>query len=236
MTMPGVPAATWQIHRAGLVDVNPIARMIAAHRPFIDLDGDGEPDQVLDPEHAGPATRLILSHGALEHGEVWFAREGDEVAAVAVWLPPDAEGLAADLHRVVARELGESTEPDPEPAHAPLRSIVGATAHTLDLMQAHGARRVLILLADAGSVPVDARGDLLADVLAPVIAAELGAGWDVLAVTVDPAQVADLVALGFDEVGQTPLGAASLWLGALRRTDVDTSAEGAEGQAAMATA
>jgi hypothetical protein len=53
-------------------------------------------------------------------------------------------------------------------------------------------------------------------------------------VTVDPAQVADLRALGFAEVATTPLGAASLWLGALRsgrRAEAVAAA-----QAAIATA
>ncbi|MBU5424073.1 hypothetical protein KQI48_15495 [Cellulomonas hominis] len=214
--LPDLDPAAWRVERAGLVDVNPVARMLAEHRPFIDLDGDGQPDEVPHPEHAGPAARLVLSLGALEHGEVWLARQGAEVAAVAVWLPPDADHLAADLHREVTRELGTPPERDPEPAHAPLRSLVGATAHTLALARDSDARRVLTVLADAGRVPGERRAALLADVLAPVLDAEGAAGREVLAVTVDPAQVADLEALGFTEAGRTPLGAATLWLGARR--------------------
>jgi hypothetical protein len=75
---------------------------------------------------------------------------------------------------------------------------------------------VLTVLADAGRVPGERRAALLADVLAPVLDAEGAAGREVLAVTVDPAQVADLEALGFTEAGRTPLGAATLWLGARR--------------------
>ncbi|VTR78857.1 hypothetical protein CHMI_03643 [Cellulomonas hominis] len=233
---PATPGAgtPWEVHRAGLVDVNPIARMIGEHRPFIDLDGDGEPDEVPHPEHAGPATRLVLSHGALEHGEVWFAREGADVSAVAVWLPPDAEHLAADLHRVVGRELGIQPEPPAEPAHAPLRSLVAATAQTLALLQASDARRVLILLSDDGRSAGERRLALLADVLAPVVAEQGADGRDVLAVTVDPAQVADLEALGFTELARTPLGAASLWTGVLPPAGRD--ADRASRQAAVATA
>lgn len=225
------PDEPWQVRRAGLVDVNRIARMIGEHRPFIDLDGDGEPDEVPHPEHAGPATRLVLSLGGLEHGELWFAERGDDVAAVAFWLPPDADHLAQDLHRVISRELDVVPERDPEPAHAPLRSIVGATAQTLSLMRTSDAQRVLILLSDDGRSAGERRRSLLADVLAPVVAEQGAAGRGVLAVTVDPAQVEELTALGFEELERTPLGAASLWLGELRPV-----ARPAVAQAAIATA
>lgn len=225
--------APWHVRRAGLVDVNAIARMIQHHRPFIDLDGDGVPDEVPNPEHAGPAARLVLSHGALEHGEVWFARytgtdAADAIAAVAVWMPPDAEGLAADLYRVVARELDTPAVRDPEPAHAPLRSMVGATAEMLRLMQVAQAERVLIMLSDDGQYAGAERTALLAALLAPVVAAQAEAGRDVLAVTVDPGQIADLLALGFVERGRTPLGAATLWLGALPCQDVRQAATATE--------
>jgi hypothetical protein len=146
-------------------------------------------------------------------------------------MPPDAEHLAGDLHRVVARELGEPADLDPEPAHAPLRSIVGGTAQLLGALSEDESRRVLIMLADAGRTAPEDRRTLLADVLAPVVTAELLDGRSVLAVTVDPEQVADLRALGFGEVRSEPLGAASLWLGAMRPAAVDASA-----QAATATA
>ncbi|WP_158372356.1 hypothetical protein [Cellulosimicrobium cellulans] len=257
----------WRVRRAGLLDVNPLARMIAAHRPFVDLDGDGEPDPGPDPEQAGPATRLMLSLGAMEHGEVWLAdaapagappvdaapagappADGDaaphaavdgpaEVAAVAVWLPPDADRLGADLQRVVTRELGVRVDPHPEPARAPLRAIADATARTLARVRESGAQRVLVLLADDGRASAAQRAALLSDLLAPVAADQGAAGRDVLAVTVDPAQVADLRALGFGEVARTPLGAASLWLGALRAGALATGADApARAQAATATA
>lgn len=222
--------APWRVRRAGLLDVNRIARMVAVHRPFIDLDGDGEPDEVPDPAQAGTATRLVLSLGGLEHGELWFAEQGDDVAAVAFWLPPDAEHLATDLHRVIAQEVGVPLEPAPEPARAPLRAIVGATTHTLALVREADAERVLVLLSDDGRATGEERLALLADVLAPVLRAQ--ADRDVLAVTVDPAQEADLTALGFAELGRTPLGAASLWLGVLRPAGV----RGGAAQAATATA
>lgn len=225
------PAEPWQVRRAGLLDVNRLARMIGEHRPFIDLDGDGEPDEVPHPEHAGTATRLVLSLGGLEHGELWFAEQGDDVVAVAFWLPPDAEHLAQDLHRVISRELDVVPERHPEPAHAPLRSIVGAAAQTLQLMQTADAERVLVLLSDDSRSVGHRRRALLADVLAPVVAEQGAAGRPVLAVTVDPAQVADLTALGFAEVGRTPLGAASLWLGVLGGTSGRAPV-----QAAIATA
>jgi hypothetical protein len=225
------PDLPWRVRRAGLLDVNRIARMIGEHRPFIDLDGDGEPDEVPHPEHAGTATRLVLSLGGLEHGELWIAEQGDDVAAVAFWLPPDADHLAQDLNRVISRELDVAPERDPEPAHAPLRSIVSATARTLTLLQTADAARVLVLLSDDGRSAGERRRALLADVLAPVVADQGAAGRPVLAVTVDPAQVADLTALGFTEVSRTPLGAASLWLG-MRRGD----AVRATAQAAIATA
>lgn len=221
--------AGWHVRRAGLLDVNRIARMVGEHRPFIDLDGDGEPDEVPHPEHAEPATRMVLSLGGLEHGELWLAEpapgagvgagaptgpaDPDGVLAVAVWLPPDTEHLAADLHRVIARELDVVPERDPEPAHAPLRSIVGATSDAMALLRTSPSRRVLVLLADDRRATGERRLDLLGDLLAPVLDEQGGAGRDVLAVTVDPAQVADLRALGFAELGRTPLGAASLWLG-----------------------
>jgi hypothetical protein len=67
-------------------------------------------------------------------------------------------------------------------------------------------------------------------VLAPVVTSELLDGRSVLAVTVDPDQVADLVALGFGEVRTEPLGAASLWLGAMRPVEAAQP-----GQAAIAS-
>jgi len=243
----------WRVRRAGLLDVNPLARMIAAHRPFVDLDGDGEPDPGPDPEQAGPATRLMLSLGAMEHGEVWLADAGAasagapaagaetaaapaEVAAVAVWLPPDADRLGADLQRVVTRELGVRPDQHPEPARAPLQAIAEATARTLALVRESGAERVLVLLADDGRADAAEREALLADLLAPVAAEQAAGGRDVLAVTVDPAQVADLRALGFAEVARTPLGAASLWLGARRSGGPGRDGAPARAQAAIATA
>lgn len=221
----------WQVRRAGLLDVNRLARMVAEHRPFIDLDGDWQPDEVPHPEQAGSATRMVLSLGGLEHGELWLAERGDAVLATAFWLPPDTEHLAADLHRVIARELDVPPVPDPEPAHAPLRSIVGATADALALLRTSPSRRVLVLLSDDRAAAGERRLDLLADLLAPVVDEQGAAGRDVLAVTVDPAQVADLRALGFDELGRTPLGAASLWVG-VRRPGLLV---GAGAQAATAT-
>lgn len=214
----GGPDTGWAVTRAGLLDVNPIARLMQAHRPFIDLDGDGLADQPPDQEQSGPATRLILSLGGLEHGEVWCARAGDdgpeEVAAAAVWMPPDASGLAADLHRVVARELGLPTDPAPEdPARAPLRSILAATSELIAVLRGSSAERMLVMLADDREGP-DRLG-LLAQLLAPVIATELAAGREAFAVTVDPGQVADLTALGFRPVLTAALGAAELWLGAV---------------------
>jgi hypothetical protein len=225
------PEEPWRVRRAGLLDVNRIARMIGEHRPFIDLDGDGEPDEVPYPEHAGTATRLVLSLGGLEHGELWLAEHGEDVVAVAFWLPPDAEHLAQDLHRVISRELDVVPERDREPAHAPLRSIVAATGQTVALMQTADAERVLVLMSDDGRSTGERRRALLADVLAPVVEEQAAAGRPVLAVTVDPAQVADLAALGFAEVHRTPLGAASLWLGVLRGDALPATA-----QAAIATA
>lgn len=207
----------WTVSRAGLVDVNPIARLMADHRPFIDLDGDGLPDEVADPATTAPATRLMLSHGGLEHGEVWCARADDdgprEVAAAAVWMPPDARDLAQDLHRVVARELDVPLHPLPDdPARAPLRSILAATSELIAVLRGSRARRVLIMLSDDREGPD--RLDLLAELLAPVVTAELAAGREAFAVTVDPDQVADLTELGFRPVLSAPLGAAELWLGA----------------------
>ncbi len=212
-----VPDSGWTVTRAGLVDVNPIARLLQAHRPFIDLDGDGLPDDAAHPEQSAPATRLVLSHGGLEHGEVWCARADDdgpvEVAAAAVWLPPEASRLAVDLHRVIARELDLTPDPVTDPAADPLPSIMAATSELIAVLRGSAARRVLIMLADDRDGPD--RLDLLAELLAPVITAELAAGREAFAVTVDPAQVADLTALGFRGVLTAPLGAAELWLGAV---------------------
>ena len=132
---------------------------------------------------------------------------------------------------MISRELDVVPERDPEPAHAPLRSIVAATGRTVSLMQTADAERVLVLLSDDARSTAERRRALLADVLAPVVEEQGAAGRPVLAVTVDPAQVADLTALGFAEVGRTPLGAASLWLGVLRGGALPAPA-----QAAIATA
>ncbi|GIG24804.1 hypothetical protein [Cellulomonas denverensis] len=213
----GRPDTGWTVTRAGLLDVNPIARLMQAHRPFIDLDGDGLPDPLPDEEQAAPATRMILSLGGLEHGEVWCARDGGdgpEVAAAAVWMPPDASGLAVNLHRMMARELGVPADPAPhDPGLAPLPSILTATSELIAVLRGSSAQRVLIMLADDREGP-DRLG-LLAQLLAPVIATELAAGREAFAVTLDPGQVTDLTALGFRPVLTAGLGAAELWLGAV---------------------
>ena len=101
-TPAGTPHVT--VRRARFVDVPGVARLLTADHPVVDLDGDGRPDAPVDPEQLSSATRLVLSHGILEQGEIWVAEDTDGLRAATVWLPP--EGMHAHLEHFDLRPGG----------------------------------------------------------------------------------------------------------------------------------
>src|SRR5690242_3897955 len=81
-------SAGWVIRRAGLVDVPAVARLLGAPTPAEWRRGAGLSEQTLTS-----ATRLVLTHVALDLGEFWVAAEPDgAVRAAVVLLPPGREG------------------------------------------------------------------------------------------------------------------------------------------------
>lgn len=78
----------WTIRRAELVDVPAVARLLGAPTAAEWRNGTGLSDQTLTS-----ATRLVLTHVALDLGQFWVAVEpGDHVRAAVVLLPPGREG------------------------------------------------------------------------------------------------------------------------------------------------
>jgi hypothetical protein len=78
--------ATWTVRRARLVDVPAVARLLGV--PHV-----AHPMMGSSTEAITSATRLILTHVALDLGEFWVAVDGaDRVLAAVVLLPPGETG------------------------------------------------------------------------------------------------------------------------------------------------
>jgi len=102
--------AGWSIRRAELVDVPAVARLLGAPAPTKWLGTVGLSDQTLTS-----ATRLVLTHVALELGEFWVAADPDNhVRAAVVLLPPGRKsGQIMDV--ALRLELGLLPNDLPEP-------------------------------------------------------------------------------------------------------------------------
>ncbi|GMA33275.1 hypothetical protein [Litorihabitans aurantiacus] len=207
---PVTPGIT--VRRGGLVDVNAVVRMLTAGNRHIDIDGDGEPDGPLDPEAAGSAARMALSHVVLDRGDLWVAHDvAGDLQAISVWMPGDVEGVAAELRQVLERELG-TTDPGeaigPSPHVRP--QLMGAMQAVLEQALVLQPRLVLFAVTVAPQVDPAAVVELARAVVAPVVSGD----GDVLAVALDGDRARLLEAVGFAEVAQVPLGADhALWLG-----------------------
>jgi len=100
----------WSVRRAELIDVPAVARLLGAPVPAEWRSGTGLSDQALTS-----ATRLILTHVALEHGEFWVAVDpSGPVRAAVVLLPPGhRSGQIMDV--ALRLELGLLPAARPEP-------------------------------------------------------------------------------------------------------------------------
>lgn len=208
----------WTVRPATLLDVNAVARLLRASSVAIDIDGDGAPDGPSDPAAAEAATRMVLSHVALQDGEVWVAEAEDqfgsrEVVAASVWLPGHSDEHLAHLDGLLRRELLVT---DVAAALGPaenLRVQVEATAIGVMTTIAR-ANPSLVLFAVVVS-PRFTGADMVAiarDVVAPV--RRQRAGQELLAVAIDDERARLLMATGFAEIDRVLLGDLHLvWLG-----------------------
>ena len=141
------------VRRAGFVDVPGVARLLTADHPVVDLDGDGRPDTPVDPEQLSSATRLVLSHGILEQGEIWVAEDADGLLATTVWLPPEVPAFEDELRGVLVREVGVDpldAPPDDEPVRVATRQALGVAQSAIaDALDAVRPRLILVAAAIA---------------------------------------------------------------------------------------
>ena len=211
--------APWTVRPAALLDVNAVARLLRVSAVAIDIDGDGAPDGPADPAAAEAAMRMVLSHVALEDGEVWVAERLEEpsgrreVVAASVWLPGHTDEHLTHLDGLLRRELHLS---DVAQALGPVESLrpqLEATAVGVMTSIAQG-NPALVLFAVVVS-PRFSGADMVAiarDVVAPV--RRQRAGQELLAVAIDDERARLLMATGFAEADRILLGDLHLvWLG-----------------------
>ncbi len=183
-------ARAWSIRRAELVDVPAVSRLLGVpHDPGHPLAGSSD-------EAITSATRLVLTHVALEMGEFWVATDEDEHVLAALVLLPAGEGYADGERTVrlaVRQELGLMLLPRPEQALAAVPE-----PHWL-----------LLPAAPDGTDPI------LADLLAAALPAVEASGMPVLSVQSGMLSPA-LVEAGFAALPARSMssGSAALRLGA----------------------
>jgi hypothetical protein len=159
----------WTIRRAELVDVPAVSRLLGApHDPAHPLSGSSD-------EEITSATRLVLTHVALELGEFWVAiDDGGHILAAVVLLPAmDGEQT---IRFAVRQELGLTL---------PLRP---------DQTPPAGVPEEHWLLLPAA--PEDAQ-PILAELLAVALPTVDGTGIPVLSIQSGPPSIA-LVDAGFE--------------------------------------
>ncbi|GAB6899672.1 hypothetical protein [Kineosporia succinea] len=182
--------AAWIVRRARLIDIPAVSRMLRSP----ELADWPLPGGVSDDDLTS-ATRLMLTHVGLEHGEFWVADEGGRVRAAVVLLPPMVPTGAGDLEGALKLELGLAPGLRDSTDLAELAEAIGApTMHWL-LMPLHlrGDDEVLGALLEAALPAVDETG-------MPVMCLEQGvpagpiraAGFEPLAVPADVAVTASL--------------------------------------------
>lgn len=219
-TPAGTPHVT--VRRARFVDVPGVARLLTADHPVVDLDGDGRPDAPVDPEQLSSATRLVLSHGILEQGEIWVAEDTDGLRAATVWLPPEVPAFEDELREVLVREVGVDPldEPaDDEPVRVATRQALGVAQSAIaDALDAVRPRLVLVAAAVAPDVEGADRTDTLRRLVdAPASAQHSLDGLPVdgplFTAIVDPARVEGMRSIGFVEHRSVGLEHGTLWIG-----------------------
>jgi hypothetical protein len=100
----------WQVRRARLVDVPAVARLLGAPPPQQWRGGPG-----LSARTITSATRLLLTHIGLEHGQFWVAVGGGQIRAAVVLLPPAEDAMQRRMHQTLRLELGLNVAELPEP-------------------------------------------------------------------------------------------------------------------------
>jgi hypothetical protein len=105
------------IRRARLVDVPAVARLLSAP-PSDQLRGQA----AVSARTITSATRLLLTHVGLEHGEFWVAVGDGRVRAAVVLLPPADGEAQSRLHATLRIELGLPPSSLPGPASLPGRT------------------------------------------------------------------------------------------------------------------
>lgn len=175
------------VRRAGLIDIPAVSRMLRA--PSL---ADWPLPGGISDDALTSATRLMLTHIGLEHGEFWVALEDERVCAAVVLLPPTApQTLAGNRQRLeeaLQLELGLTPGVPDHTDIAQLAAQTGAPQTHWLLMPLHspGDDDVLDDLLAAALPAVDETG-------MPVICLEQGAsspairsaGFEPLAVPAD---------------------------------------------------
>lgn len=241
---PSAPALTppgWTVRRGGLLDVNPVVRLLRVGANAVDVDGDGELDGPRDEEAASAAARMLLLHVVLERGELWVAErapsepsehDGDpsssprpaDIVAASIWLPGselelvtgqlDSSALvASDLRALLTRELrlADVTEAIGPPEHVRPQVTETMTGLVETLTELH-PRLVLFAVTVAPQLPQHELVEVARAVVGPVTDRRTSGG--VVAVALDEGRARLLRATGFAEVGRVPLGELNeVWIG-----------------------
>jgi hypothetical protein len=106
--------ADWTVRRAELIDVPAVARLLGAPTPAEWPGAAGLSDRTLTS-----ATRLVLTHVALDFGEFWVAVDRqNRIRAAVVLLPPGRRG-GQIMDTALRLELGLLPSKLPEPLVSP---------------------------------------------------------------------------------------------------------------------
>lgn len=119
-------AASWNVRPGGMLDINPVARLLRHSALAQGSAPTGSTEAIEDSLEA--AARLMLLHLVLERGRLVVADQAGEVVAAAVWLPGDARASGEQLRDLLRREVPSGDEPDMFAGAATL------SAHTADGM------------------------------------------------------------------------------------------------------
>jgi hypothetical protein len=184
--------SSWQIRRARLVDVPAVARLLGAPAPQQWRAGPG-----LSARTITSATRLLLTHVGLEHGQFWVAVGGGQIRSAVVLLPPAADAVQRRMHATLRLELGLDVESMPQ---------------FVDAVEVPESCWVLLAAPSPASAPILA--DLLAAALRPLEAASV--------MTIQPdLPIEAMTAAGFDALPiEAGAGRPGLLFRAARRVPV----------------
>lgn len=164
------PSRAWTVRRAGLVDIPAVSRMLLQAPSLADWQLPGG----VSDKDLTTATRLMLTHVGLEHGEFWVADEDGRVTAAVVIFPPTVPaggfGTGQALEGALKLELGLIPGLPDETDITELAALAGAPDMHWLLMPLHAPAddEVLADLLEAALPVVDETG-------MPVMCLEQGA-------------------------------------------------------------